>query len=80
MKLNLEFQHLKDVNQSYLEHAKDALTYACKLSVCVGKLVVHAVYPDIFTNDTSEECRGIYQRVVDKKNNTDVMDDEKKEN
>lgn len=68
MKLNLEFNHLKEVNQSYKEHAKDALKISKDLFLTSLKLVVHAIYPDVFTDDASNTCKDIIQMTNNKRN------------
>jgi hypothetical protein len=68
MKLNLEFNHLKEVNQSYKEHAKDALKISKDLFVVSLKLVVHAIYPDVFTDDASKTCNEIVKMANKKRN------------
>lgn len=68
MKLNLEFNHLKEVNQSYKEHAKDALKISKDLFLTSLKLVVHAIYPDVFTNDASNICNDIVKMTNKKRN------------
>jgi hypothetical protein len=68
MKLNLEFNHLKEVNQSYKEHAKDALKISKDLFLTSLKLVVHAIYPDVFTDDASNTCKDIIQMANNKRN------------
>ena len=41
--------HLKDVNESGLQHAKHALIFAAKLQLLVPAVVVHAFVPGLFT-------------------------------
>ena len=61
MKLNLEFNHLKEVKQGYKEHAIDTLACSAKLLFVSAKLIVHAVWPDVFTDDATNTCKGIVQ-------------------
>ena len=67
MKLNLEFNHLKEVKQGYKEHAKDALTCSAKLLFTSVKLVVHAVWPDVFTDDASNTCKEVVKMSNEKR-------------
>lgn len=67
MKLSLEFNHLKEVKQGYKEHAKDALTCSAKLLLSSVKLVVHAVWPDVFTDDASNTCKEVVKMSNEKR-------------
>lgn len=62
----MTFQHLRDVNQNYWRHCRDALWIGCKLTACVPLIVVHAFLPNLFVNTVSETLRGIVSDVHDK--------------
>jgi hypothetical protein len=49
----LNFNHLTDVNESYLRHLITAWGYAAILLVLTVILVVHGVIPFIFTRTAS---------------------------
>jgi hypothetical protein len=82
--MKLEFAHLKKVNQSYTEHAKESLNYSFKLLVASVKLFAHTIYPDIFQNDASDTCKEVIES-GNKKNfvvcedETDELIDKKEE-
>ena len=67
MKLSLEFNHLKEVKQSYKEHAKDALTCSAKLVLSSAKLVIHALWPEVFTDDASNTCKEVIKMSNEKR-------------
>jgi len=67
MKLNLEFNHLKEVKQGYKEHAMDTLMCSAKLLFTSAKLIVHAVWPDVFTDDATNTCKEVFQMLNEKR-------------
>ncbi len=63
----MNFRHLNDIRQSYIEHMRDALTYsfmAGKATIC---FLIHAIYPDFLVCDGSETIRSLYLLIEDKK-------------
>ena len=41
------FDHLKEKNLTYVEHAKGALSMALTTVKATGAILVHTIYPDI---------------------------------
>ena len=41
-------KHLDDNNYEYFEHMKRAILYAKRCFIVMIKLLIHAIYPDIF--------------------------------
>ena len=46
-------KHLREFNESYLEHGVAALKIGVQLQLLAGIAVVHAVYPDLFKDTVS---------------------------
>ena len=62
----MNFQHLKDANQSYFTHFKDSFYYACtalQASIC---FLLHAIYPDICTSAGSRIIRCLHTDIENK--------------
>ena len=53
--------HLKQVNETGLQHMIVALTTAIKLQLLVPALLIHAVAPRFFTNTASNVMRNILE-------------------
>ncbi len=52
------FKHLQETSLSYFAHMRQALGYFRCLQLCAIKVLVHAIAPDMFTKDASDEiCR-----------------------
>jgi hypothetical protein len=45
---NLKMKHLDNNNYGYFEHMKKAISYAKRCFIVMIKLLIHAIYPDIF--------------------------------
>ena len=52
--MKLFTSHPRSKNQSYFQHMAFALGFASKLLLCVFMLLIHSIFPFIFTNTTSE--------------------------
>jgi len=48
------FTHLNVNDLTYVEHAKGALSLAFTTLTATGALLVHTVYPDVFTDTATE--------------------------
>lgn len=59
--------HLTEVNQSYYDHAKDALQIFFEAQVVSIKMIIHAIFPDLFKTSCSEFCQKCLQKVETKK-------------
>lgn len=52
-----QFSHLKEINQTYIQHFRDAMFYSAvcfKLALC---FFIHGLYPDSFVNSSIELSR-----------------------
>jgi len=49
--------HPASVNETYLEHARVASGYACRLFLAAGAAAVHAVFPKYFETTASTMIR-----------------------
>ena len=47
MKMNFFTKHLKEINESYFEHMKCALTISVKMQISAYAQLLHAVFPFI---------------------------------
>ena len=53
------FRHLEEVNETWGEHACQALKYAAKLGIATMAVFVHAFIPDLFPTTASNICVSI---------------------
>ena len=53
------FDHLKKTDLSYCAHMKQALGYSRRLQICVVKLLLHAIVPNLYTSDVSSEINNL---------------------
>ena len=52
------FKHLQETGLSYFSHMRQALRYFSRLQLCAIKVFAHAIWPDLFMKDASDEiCR-----------------------
>ena len=51
------FKHLDEKNMNYAEHAKHALSLSGSCMKASLLLLVHAIYPDVFTESGTETIR-----------------------
>ncbi len=52
------FDHLRETGLSYRSHMRQALRYSWCFQVCAIKVFAHALAPNLFVNDASDEiCR-----------------------
>lgn len=59
-----QIRHLQQINQTYFQHFKNALTYSfiCQhASVC---FVIHAFYPDVLVQTGSKLIESLHQRLT----------------
>lgn len=61
------FKHLQEKKMDYWSHGYRALHTSYRLILCSGKLAIHAVYPDFFKTDVSEELQTIVTQLTGKK-------------
>lgn len=51
----MEFNHLKYVKQTYLEHFFDAFSYSCRCFRAGFYFFIHSLWPDLFEFNGSRE-------------------------
>ncbi|MGB1851222.1 MAG: DUF6356 family protein [Candidatus Puniceispirillum sp.] len=56
------FAHPKQVNETYFEHGKFALTFAYKLFLAATAAAVHAFVPSLFERTASRIVADLYQK------------------
>ena len=73
--MEINYKHLKQENESYLQHMFVALRYASKLLKLVGCLVIHAFVPVIMYNVMRPTFRKLSQEDNERKlrNNNESM-------
>ena len=69
------FKHLKDVELGYLEHAKGALDGAKTTFLTTCILVIHAIYPDVFSTDATEMLKEKIRELKKMKDNSTQTDE-----
>ncbi len=57
------FDHLKGTGLSYFAHMKQALGYFWRIQSCASKVFVHAIWPDLFTKDASNEICKLHKEM-----------------
>ena len=62
----MSFKHLQENNISYFNHFKQSMWIAFRLTICVPKAMLHAIWPSIYEKDASDECEKILRRVYPK--------------
>jgi hypothetical protein len=55
------FHHLKEAQMTYCEHFVQAMWMVGELSLSIGALMVHAVYPDLFPTYASNRMKMILE-------------------
>jgi len=60
-KQDLNFKHLKEINESYIEHMSVALWYAYRLFKLTLKVIVHAIIPFVWHNEIDPSVRKLNQ-------------------
>ena len=56
-------KHLKEAGEGYFEHAAAALKFGVQLQLLAGAAVVHAIYPDVFTDTVSKGVEDLNDRL-----------------
>jgi len=52
-------QHLEEVNETRLQHLKNAILVAAKLQLLVPALIIHGIAPRFFTKTATNVLKGI---------------------
>uniref|UniRef100_A0A6C0JIH9 Uncharacterized protein n=1 Tax=viral metagenome TaxID=1070528 RepID=A0A6C0JIH9_9ZZZZ len=75
--MRLQSDHLDKVNQTYLEHAYDALSISGGLFITSVKTLVHAAIPDLFSTAASEYAAELNNKLSIKNENNSENDEKK---
>ena len=65
--MNFQSDHLDNIDQTYSDHAKDALQISGSMFLTGFKMLVHAVYPDLFTTSASDFVENLSNQLNNKK-------------
>ena len=57
-------RHLKNVDESYLEHSGHALSFAATLAIAAAACLVHALLPFLFERTGSRLVLRLHDRMV----------------
>ena len=63
------FQHLKEVDESYLEHMFFALQFALGCFAAAYYAALHAFVPGLYKSKSSDKIRGLYSQLEGRNNN-----------
>jgi hypothetical protein len=66
----IKFKHLQNIHQSYILHFKNAISYSLQCQKASLFFVIHAVYPDVFVKDGSNEIKKLQDRLRNQGHNT----------
>lgn len=64
------FKHLHETDLTYIAHMRQALGYFGCIQLCAIKVLVHAVVPDLFTKDASDEICRLHKEMHGEKTKT----------
>jgi hypothetical protein len=56
------FDHPRQVNETYFQHGKFALTFAFKLFLAATAAIIHAFVPSLFERTASRIVADLYQK------------------
>ena len=62
----MRFTHLTKINQTYLSHFIDAFSYFRKSFKASFYFLAHAIYPDVFEYNGSNEITELYEIIQEK--------------
>ena len=60
-KPDINFKHLKEANEKYLEHMGVAVWYSIRLGCLALRVAVHALFPFIWHNEVDPTLRRLHQ-------------------
>ena len=60
-KPDLNFKHLKETNEGYIEHLSVAMWYSLRLGCLALRIAVHALFPFIWYNEVDPTIRRLNQ-------------------
>ena len=56
----MQFTHLTDVHQTYLEHLSDAWSYALESLMASIYFLIHGLCPDMFVHNGSDTIKRVH--------------------
>jgi len=60
-KQDLNFKHLKEINESYIEHMSIAMWYSIRLGCLALRVAIHALFPFVWHNEIDPSVRKLNQ-------------------
>lgn len=70
--MTFKFHHLQQINQTYLQHFGNALSYAFVCQKASLYFVVHALFPDAVVNDGSNQIKKLHEKLLQTKDDKDT--------
>ena len=62
----MNFNHLKEVNETWWEHFKFAFPMACRMARGAFCICIHSIFPFLFVTDGSDTIKQCHKIVTDK--------------
>ena len=62
--MNIWTQHLDEVNETYFQHMRNALSFSGHMMVGAAACAVHAIAPFLFETAGSRRIRELHERMV----------------
>lgn len=59
----MQFQHLVDAQQTYLEHLSDAWSMAAESILAAVYFALHGIVPDLFTHNGSDTLMRLHAKM-----------------
>ena len=66
----MKFFHLKNVNQTYIEHFYAAMNYSFMAFKASFYFFIHAIWPDLFVINGSKQIEELHNIILSKTNKT----------
>ena len=67
-------QHLDEVNETYFEHMRNAMSFAGHMLTGAIACAVHAIAPGLFESTGSDRIKFLHERMVIMRKNPDYSD------
>jgi hypothetical protein len=69
----MDFIHLKNVNQTYIEHFYDAMNFSFMSLRASFYFFIHAIWPDLFLTNGSKQIEKLHNIILSKTNKINKM-------
>ena len=57
-------RHLKEVNEGYFEHMRNAMSFSMKMLIGAAACAIHALLPFLFERTGSDQIRRLHERMI----------------